>query len=394
MNKTEGETRWGDGQLGPTPLNQNKLRIADWESRIPSWNSSAACRRVGILIFALIAIGLTYSGLAHSSQHNTDGSHKIVPIQLTLRRSDGSEPDGPCAPRRPPGRTSREDGRWKLASQSNEDLLSREVWLGMVGMRRRPECVGKPEQCGHRRVDGLCRRRWELCQFVPPSAISNDVFPVAVIMASIAELKQMVLWVADDIRRDHEQHGRDLQAVAKKHYAVLKENEELRQLNKEGYFNFAVRVKGEDFLAFATIMALGNRKAAAAHLKIPARTFYSRVSQWAKRGKDYQLMCRYNPADDRAGNDHDRTPGLADEAVLEVEMHLFVAGRERERQRDEVARDDEAPVIFSPVLPDRQVGIGLFRIGRTPEGEHVCLGVGRGGDAVTDRATVAEDELG
>jgi len=64
-------------------------------------------------------------------------------------------------------------------------------------------------------------------------------------------------------------------------------------LNKEGYFNFAVRVKGEDFLAFAVIMALGNRKVAAEHLNIPARTLYSRVSHWMKRGKDYQLMCRY-----------------------------------------------------------------------------------------------------
>ena len=45
--------------------------------------------------------------------------------------------------------------------------------------------------------------------------------------------------------------------------------------------------------ARAVIMALGNRKAAADHLKIPARTLYHRVDQWAGRGKDYQLMLRY-----------------------------------------------------------------------------------------------------
>jgi hypothetical protein len=52
-------------------------------------------------------------------------------------------------------------------------------------------------------------------------------------------------------------------------------------------------VNGADFLAFAVIMALGNRKAAAEHLKIAPRTFYHRVDQWAGRSKDYQLMLRY-----------------------------------------------------------------------------------------------------
>ena len=84
-----------------------------------------------------------------------------------------------------------------------------------------------------------------------------------------------------------------LEAVALGNYALRQENEELRQLNKDGYFKFAVRVDGEDFLAFATIMALGNRKAAADHLRIPHRTFYNRVEQWGKRGKDYQLLLRY-----------------------------------------------------------------------------------------------------
>jgi hypothetical protein len=95
------------------------------------------------------------------------------------------------------------------------------------------------------------------------------------------------------LERAMEKIGRDIEAVARNQYELRKENEELRQLNKDGYFNFAVRVNGEDFLAFAVIMALGNRKAAADHLKIPARTFYHRVDQWAGRGKDYQLMLRY-----------------------------------------------------------------------------------------------------
>jgi len=90
-----------------------------------------------------------------------------------------------------------------------------------------------------------------------------------------------------------ERIDRNIEAVAQDKYDLRQENAELRQLNKEGYFNFAVRVNGDDFLAFAVIMALGNRKAAADHLKIPARTLYHRVDQWAGRGKDYQLMLRY-----------------------------------------------------------------------------------------------------
>ena len=96
-----------------------------------------------------------------------------------------------------------------------------------------------------------------------------------------------------DVLRVVERIDRNIGAVALNQYELRKENEELRQLNKDGYFNFAVRVNGKDFLAFAVIMALGNRKAAADHLKIPHRTFYNRVDQWAKRGKDYQLMVRY-----------------------------------------------------------------------------------------------------
>jgi hypothetical protein len=90
-----------------------------------------------------------------------------------------------------------------------------------------------------------------------------------------------------------ERIDRSIEAVARDKYNLQKENEELRQLNNDGYFKFAVRVKGEDFLAFAVIMALGNRKAAADHLKIPHRTFYNRVEQWATRGKEYKHMVRY-----------------------------------------------------------------------------------------------------
>jgi hypothetical protein len=90
-----------------------------------------------------------------------------------------------------------------------------------------------------------------------------------------------------------EKMGRDIAAVAQGNYELRKENEELRTLQKEGFFKFALKVDGEDFRAFAVIMALGNRKAAADFLKVPHRSFYDRVEKWSARGKDYQQMARY-----------------------------------------------------------------------------------------------------
>ena len=284
MEPIEGETTGGVGQMRPASRNKNKLRVADWAFRNPTWNQLASSRRVWVFIILLMASGLTYSVLAHPGQHNPDGSHKTALLEAT------------------PWRANRHDGGATQTRIHQRPIFKIQGdgagagWLGAVGIRRRPECVGKPAQCSHRRADGLCRRRWELCRYVPASAIGDDVFPAAVVLSCIGELKQMLFWQADEIarlRRDHEKHDRNLQAVAKNQFELLKENEELRRLNKEGYFNFAVRVKGEDFLAFAVIMALGNRKAAADHLKIPHRSFYDRVDQWSKRGKDYQLMLRY-----------------------------------------------------------------------------------------------------
>ena len=86
---------------------------------------------------------------------------------------------------------------------------------------------------------------------------------------------------------------RNLEAVAKRDYALAVENDELRQLKAGGAFEFAVRVGPADFQAFATIMALGNRKAAAEFLKVPHRSFYDRVDKWSARGKDYVRMARW-----------------------------------------------------------------------------------------------------
>lgn len=92
--------------------------------------------------------------------------------------------------------------------------------------------------------------------------------------------------------RTVEKIGRDLEAVAQATYQLRQENEELKRLQAEGFFKFAVRVDGADFRAFAVIMALGNRNAAADFLKIPPRSLYDRVEKWQTLGRDHQRMFR------------------------------------------------------------------------------------------------------
>ena len=69
-----------------------------------------------------------------------------------------------------------------------------------------------------------------------------------------------------------------LEAVARGDFELRSENDELRRLQEEGFFKFALRVEPKDFRAFAAIMALGNRRAAAKALELPVRTFYDRVA--------------------------------------------------------------------------------------------------------------------
>jgi hypothetical protein len=84
----------------------------------------------------------------------------------------------------------------------------------------------------------------------------------------------------------------NLAAIAKGSAELRRENEELRQMQGAGLFKFALRVDVADFQAFATVMALGNRKAAAEFLGVPMRTFYDRVDAWQGRGRDYLRMFR------------------------------------------------------------------------------------------------------
>ncbi len=85
---------------------------------------------------------------------------------------------------------------------------------------------------------------------------------------------------------------RRLEEVVTGNYELRQENEELKRLQAEGFFKFALRVDGEDFRTFAVIMALGTRNAAAEFLRVPLRRLYDRVDRWRNLGRDQQRMFR------------------------------------------------------------------------------------------------------
>ncbi len=103
-----------------------------------------------------------------------------------------------------------------------------------------------------------------------------------------------------DIRPALAEIHRQISAVAQGTFDLRKENrqlqdedERLRDMQYGGLFDFVLDVEREDFLAFAVIMALGNRSAAAESLKVPQRSFYDRLERWKTRGKSYQEMLRW-----------------------------------------------------------------------------------------------------
>ena len=103
-----------------------------------------------------------------------------------------------------------------------------------------------------------------------------------------------------DIRPALAEIHRQISAVAQGTYDLRKENRQLQEENESlrdmqygGLFDFVLDVEREDFLAFAVIMALGNRSAAADSLKVPQRSFYDRLERWKTRGKSYQEMLRW-----------------------------------------------------------------------------------------------------
>jgi hypothetical protein len=181
-----------------------------------------------------------------------------------------------------------------LALCPNESQLMLNL-QGLMAVCREPFILLAPTARHRSELIGSMLQR-ERCAFIPLApclAPDGDGFRLAAPVAPVLDRFAAGLATGDGLVKTVERIDRNIEAVAQDKYELRKENEELRQLNKEGYFNFAVRVNGEDFLTFAVVMALGNRKAAADHLKIPARTLYHRVDQWAGRGKDYKLMLRY-----------------------------------------------------------------------------------------------------
>jgi hypothetical protein len=136
-----------------------------------------------------------------------------------------------------------------------------------------PECFARAEWCPYRRPDGYCPivrgRCWALAWQLGEGRTDNGE-----VVERLARIERRI----DD--------------VAQGNFELRQENCELRRLQSEGLFKFALRVEPEDFHAFAAVMALGNRKAAAKFLEVPQRTFYDRVDRWAQMGPDYVRMLR------------------------------------------------------------------------------------------------------
>jgi hypothetical protein len=151
------------------------------------------------------------------------------------------------------------------------------------------------EDGGRRTEDGVTGEQY--------SVIGNQSSVAGTVVKAVEEVGEVVLpgvaagAVVRAMVAAVESVGKRLEgkfeAVAKGTYELRKENEELRMLQAEGFFKFALKVDGGDFRAFAIIMALGTRKAAADFLKVPHRSFYDRVEKWTSRGKDYQRLYRF-----------------------------------------------------------------------------------------------------
>ena len=291
MGKTEGNPSGGAGQPCPSPLNIQgeqhallrglfynvppDLRLGfEWlfseilnsqqfdgdaapASKavslhpVPAWKG-VVIRLVGSFLLSLMASGMAVSVVTHANDHNPDGTHKTIQVQGSKQEVDDFANSG----------IQKVEGEKPPVDDPPDGVV--------------PECQIRAKSCVYRTRDGRCEATGHPCR-----------------MFCARDEIQEIHTEFSGLRRGLVNIEHQIEAVAHHQYELEQENEELRRLNKEGYFNFAVRVKGEDFLAFAVIMALGNRNAAAEHLGIPARTFYSRVDEWRHRGRDYQLMCRY-----------------------------------------------------------------------------------------------------
>jgi hypothetical protein len=116
----------------------------------------------------------------------------------------------------------------------------------------------------------------------PGAVAEGTLAPACDIRTALAEIHRQIGAVAQgtyDLRKENRQ--------------LQDENESLRAMQAGGFFNFVLHVEREDFLAFAFVMALGNRSAAAESLQVPQRSFYDRLERWETRDKNYQQMLRW-----------------------------------------------------------------------------------------------------
>ena len=285
MDITDGETRGGDGLPGPASRKlqgTTKQKRKSGKRKAETGNLPvgqltperlAAIQKflqrlfqtVTMAIMLCLSGSLAIADILHPFIHNSWLGHKTAPVQNSTRREDRGDTRVEIKP-------AEVEGEGGSATGNNPENDKTEL----------VPCEAVGVGCNNRVPSGFCHLRQDFCKVAP-------------LPDSIMGLHQKL----DQLGHEFRQHGDllrqmelKLEKVANNESLLRLENEELRQLNAEGYLNFAVRVKGDDFLAFAVTMALGNRHAAARHLGIPQRNFYYRVNGWARGSKDHQRMFR------------------------------------------------------------------------------------------------------
>ncbi len=345
MDITDGETTGDDGLPGPA---SRKLQGTNAEKRKSGKRKAETRSPVGHLtpeqlaatqqylqtqfkslttaIMVLLTGGVACLGSAHLDQHNNDGSHKTVQMQPGGRREENS---GQVLPDGPSDEVQGAEGGAKGTSNIQHSTPNTQAGVeGGIGERMHQMMLGFQQQLVELRAEMRGQR---------------DL------------LQQMDL---------------NFEKVANNQSFLRLENEELRQLNAEGYLNFAVRVKGDDFLAFAVTMALGNRHAAARHLGIPQRNFYYRVNGWARGSKDHQRMFRLVEWRKKTGrkiivrlDDSVQSGEPNDEAENPVTMAAVLEGIATSDSRDYPAILREILEVLQMQNPENWAKLGREAIG-------------------------------
>lgn len=100
------------------------------------------------------------------------------------------------------------------------------------------------------------------------------------------------LMLDSELPKHIERIDRNIDLVAKGKYDLEKENDELKNAEANGLFNFLTKVSADDFRYFIAICMHGDRAKAAKALSIKVSTFYGYIEKWKTKDLNCQRMYR------------------------------------------------------------------------------------------------------